>query len=125
MGESISIGELYAVLLRDRFPIAKFGPCEVLGGSEIEFFATPLGIIMRLYGSPDEVVLSGSRALGRRGGRNIFCRDEAVRTGGATLCFVGGILPEDVIGARLFVRIGERSEVLFENSEKALARCGI
>ncbi len=125
MGESITVCGLYAALLRDRFPIAKFGPCEVLGGSEIEFFSTPLGIIMRLCGSPDEVILPGSRTLRRRGGRNIFCRDEAVRTGGATVCFVGGILPEDVIGGRLFVRLGERSEVICENSEKALAHCGI
>ena len=104
--------DFYRMIMRDRLPIAcvDFIMERKKGGGRIDFFSTPLGVVLRasLYGSSD---LKEIKIYDRKRGsffiQNVFCGDNLIETDGGVFVGVSNKLQiEDVIGRDIFIKLG-------------------
>ena len=103
--------DFYRMILRDRLPIVcvEFIMERKRGGGRIDFFSTPLGVVLRasLYGSN---TLKEIKIYDRKRGsffiQNVFCGDNLIETDVGVFVGVSNKLQiEDVMGRDIFIKL--------------------
>lgn len=98
--------EFYAMLIRDRLPVASIA----LPTTELELYPSPLGIIVKARAEGDaelgQIKIFDKRR-GRFVGTGLFCGDNTVRIcEGVLVSTLGELSVEDVIGREFMISVG-------------------
>lgn len=100
--------EFYKKLLRDRYPVAKIEFPTEQGVGRVEFFCTPLGILLNIFSGG--VRLKEIKIYDRKEGefafKNVFCGENLVCIDDGSYISISNKLQiEDVIGRKFLIKL--------------------
>ncbi len=106
--------DLYEMLLRERYPVAKIDFPTKSGVGRVEFINTPLGVLLHIHTQGEEVksIKMYDKNRGEFELQNLFFSEDLVCVGeNSFVCISARIKIEDVIGRSFLIKLSNSNVI--------------